>query len=461
MAIRAKAISQATDARRTAPPLDGTWGRAEDDTARWSAEIRSPPRGEHMATLSRTCGNLVWHGVGCRRLHIMNCRLICLATAVLVVAVAVEGCSPGPAVRSPTAGPTQAPTPTASPAPLPGFTATGSMGTARTGATATRLPDGRVLIAGGFSTNAFGPAVASAELYDPKTGTFSPTGSMATPRWGATATLLHDGRVLIAGGTSGTLTSELPGFPGLASAELYDPKTGAFSPTGSMTTGRIEHTATLLADGRVLIAGSCGASAYSNTAELYNPSTGTFQRTGSMTARRCRQTATLLRDGSVLLAGGMDANENVLASAELYDPATGTFRATGSMSATRQTATALSDGRVLMVGALDGSTTSAELYDPASGTFSPTGSMTAPRENQTATLLADGRVLIAGGDNRLGLVASAELYDPKTGTFSSAGSGYSTRAGQTATLLTDGRVLIAGGSVANGSILASAQLYQP
>jgi hypothetical protein len=141
--------------------------------------------------------------------------------------------------------------------------------------TATLLADGRVLVAGGYDSH-YAP-LASADLYDPKTGTFSPTGSMAGARGLHTATLLSDGRVLIAGG--GPWGSMLLTASYLASAELYDPKTGTFSPTGSLATARAWHTATLLADGRVVIAGGAG-SAFLASAELYDPKTGTFSPTG-------------------------------------------------------------------------------------------------------------------------------------------------------------------------------------
>jgi hypothetical protein len=209
------------------------------------------------------------------------------------------------------------------------FAATGSMTTVRVSPTATLLSDGRVLIAGGLdSTSA---SLASAELFDPKTGTFSPTGSMTTTRASQTATLLSDGRVLIVGGTT---SGDISARKILASAELYDPKTGTFSPTGSMTTGRGGQTATLLSDGRVLIAGgsdfrviaegsaSPGYVLSGNvlaSAELYDRKTGTFSPTGSMTTARVGQTATLLSDGRVLIAGGTGTSDT-LSSAELYQP---------------------------------------------------------------------------------------------------------------------------------------------
>jgi hypothetical protein len=304
-----------------------------------------------------------------------------------------------------------------------------------------------------------GPVVARSPTAN--AGTFSPTGSMINARWNYTATLLSDGRVLVAGGEAGA--------GAYSSAELYDPKTGSFSSTGSMATARASQTATLLLDGRVLVAGGHDGQVALASAELYDPKTGTFSPTGSMPADADEQTAIRLADGRVLLAGGLGAGGG--SSAELYDPKTGTFSTTGSTAGVGEygdTATLLSDGRVLIVGGIsfDSATASAELYDPKTGTFSPTGPMTTPRSYHTATLLKDGRVLIAGGST-VGdsVVASAELYDPKTGTFSPTGSMTTARIGQTATLLPDGRVLLAGGgnpcSAQSCVALASAELYDP
>jgi WD40 repeat protein len=276
---------------------------------------------------------------------------------------------------------------------------------------------------------------------------------MSAARNMAAAALLHDGRVLVVGGMSS-------GTNALASAEVYDPKSGAFSPTGSMTTPRSYASVTLLPDGRVLVVG--GEDANANvlaSAEIYDPRTGTFSGTGPMGVPRVGQTATLLPDGRVLVAGGVAALDgNALASAELYDPRTGSFSPTGSMVEARYfaTATRLSDGRVLLVGGMPAmnlsanALESAEIYDPQTGTFTPTGSMVTPRVGHSATLLEDGGVLAADGLTSLAnsgaATASAEVYDPQTGRFTEVASTSAPRVEATATLLPDGRVLIAGGA---------------
>ena len=339
------------------------------------------------------------------------------------------------------------PTPTPTPAPPaalgPGFTWSGAISTRRTapyGETATLLRDGRVLVSEACGTGA--------ELFDASTDSFTPTGTSTSRRGYATATLLRDGRVLIAGGVE-CPNAEDDGI--WASAELYDPATGTFTATGSMSVPREFHTATLLADGRVLIAGGYSGPAAVATgaiklasvrtaetstsilssAEIYDPATGTFSPTGSMTTFRDHHTATLLKDGRVLLTGGGGEAYASSTSADVYDPVTGRFTATGAMRTGRwlHTATLLPDGRVLVVGGRspkDSVYDSAEVFDPTSGPFRAAGTMAEGRQQHTATLLRDGRVLIAGGYWSDGqdwrVLSSAEMYDPGSRTFRRIGS---------------------------------------
>lgn len=276
------------------------------------------------------------------------------------------------------------------------------------------------------------------------------TGSLNTGRYEHTATMLNNGMVLIVGGKDSGNNVQ-------GTAELYNPATGIFSYTGSLKTARFGHTATLLSNGMVLITGGGTNSVETvdtTTAELYNPATGTFTyTTGSLNTGRDGQTATLLNNGMVLIAGGYNNNGTAyLTSAELYNPATETFTyTTGSLNTGReqQTATLLNDGTVLIVGGVPypGVTATAELYNPASQTFVYTaGTLNTARQNQTATLLNNGMVLIAGGyDSTNFATLSSELYNPANQTFAETGNMNTARELHTATLLDDGLVLIAGG----------------
>jgi len=346
------------------------------------------------------------------------------------------------------------------------FAATGSMTVARRAHTATLLPNGKVLIAGGCGDDS--ESLASAELYDPEVGTFTATGSMTVGRCGHTATFLPNGKVLIAGG-------EVLGRTLSPSAELYDPAVGTFTAAGAVDAARLGHTATLLSNGTVLIAGGFGSIAFNDeggsptgvfaSAELYDASAGTFTATGSLNVARCSQTATLLPSGKVLIVGGYDSlsSNDVAASVELYDPSARSFTVIGATTAARVglKATLLPSGKVLIAGGSDGISprfASAELYDPTSGTFAATGSMTVARSGHTATLLPSGKVLTAGGSsNDRATLPSAELYDPAAETFAAIDNMTAARSGHTATLLPTGTVLIVGGW--NGTTtFASAEL---
>jgi hypothetical protein len=197
------------------------------------------------------------------------------------------------------------------------FTATGSMGTARFGHTATLLPSGKVLITGGFTSaevNQQAASLASTEVYDPATGTFSPAGDMAVARGGHAATLLQDGRLLITGGYA----AAGPSTTVASSAELYQPSTGVFASAGKMTASREEHTATLLTNGQVLIAGGATATEVMATAELYDPAMGMFAGTDSMATPRTGHSATLLQDGTVLVSGGDQSDGSVIPVIPVY-----------------------------------------------------------------------------------------------------------------------------------------------
>jgi hypothetical protein len=339
------------------------------------------------------------------------------------------------------------------------FRFTGALGTAREFHTATLLQNGKVLVVGGYIGN--GNFTGTAELYDPVTGNFSPTGNLSIPRAWHTATLLQNGMVLIVGGTSkgGPDNTNIP----QPVAELYDPGTGAFGYAGSLNVGRSGHTATLLQNGTVLIAG--GGS--DNTAEIYDPAAGTFTYTGNLSSALTNHSATLLNDGTVLIAGGDNYLSMSVATAQIYAPTSGTFTATGSLVARREshTATLLSSGKVLIAGGSDAQTglvlSSAEQYDPVAKTFSVTGSLASGRSNDTATLLTNGQVLIPGGccpNNDI--LSSAELYDPSSGTFSLAGNLNVGRAWHAAALLNDGTVLIVGGQDTASGQTSSAEIYE-
>jgi hypothetical protein len=319
----------------------------------------------------------------------------------------------------------------------------GHMAAPRAAHTATLLPSGEVLVAGGCTR--FGCETdarsASTELFDPQRGTFRPGSPLLHPRVGHTATSLAGG-VLVAGGW----TAE--GAAPTATAELYDPARETFVPVGEMTSRRGGFTATRLRDGRVLLAGGTDGSRALATAEVYDPRSRSFAATGSMRTAREAHTAVALRDGRVLVVGGRSATGNVLATADVYDPRTGRFAPAGRLRTARHkhAAVRLRDGSVLVVGGSDardfaGRHATAEIFDPAKGRTRRVVRMQEPRFKlpDAVVRLASGRVLVAAG----GL--AVEVYEPRTGRFRVAGRIGTPLSFSTATVLRDGRVLVAGG----------------
>jgi N-acetylneuraminic acid mutarotase len=303
------------------------------------------------------------------------------------------------------------------------------------------------LLPTGILANATPPALAQAS------GTWTTTGSLNTPRGGHTATLLANGQVLVVGGKDAT------GF--LTSAELYNPATGQWTVTGSTATPRLGHSATLLPNGGVLVAGgylgvdSNYQAIYTASAELFNPATGRWTTTGSMTVPRSSHGATLLQNARVLVAGGNSSVIGAGTSAEIYDPSVGTWRATGSMhTGHSSTATLLQDGRALVADS------TGELYDPSTGQWMLTAKMYYSEHTGVSTaLLASGYVLIYG--NHLPSYAS-EFYNPVANTWTGTkGQNSGAISNGPLALLGTGKVLLAGGSTKYPGVTTNCMLYDP
>jgi hypothetical protein len=285
------------------------------------------------------------------------------------------------------------------------------------------------------------------------TGTLTTTAPMRIARMAHTATALADGRVLVAGGFTDDAQAAV-------SAEAYDPERGRFVALPRMRMVRHSHTATRLADGRVLITGGYGAgNAVRADVELFDPATNTFTASSPMREARAGHVAVPLADGRVLVAGGVGPNWQFLSSAEVYDPRTGRFTPAAPMLEAREShvAVALADGRVLIVGGHRGRRaeivlyTSAELFDPATGRWQRTGDLRVRRHKHDAARLPDGRVLVLGGsderDDR-GAYTSTELWDPRTGRFTDGPALALPRYkhASSSVLLPDGRLVVTGGA---------------
>lgn len=375
-----------------------------------------------------------------------------------------------------------APVARAADAPEGSWANAGSVTAPRFFTTATRLPNGTVLVAGGQDGQG---EISDVRIYDPPTNSWNAGAPLAIPRSRHSATLLTNGTVFVAGGLT-----MVPGARNVvASTAIYDPTAGSWAAGTPMHLTHYLHSATELADHRVLVVGGIGGAdmtgqSHSNqaTAEIYDPVSATWGAVPDMAFYRYGHTSTLLPDGRVLVAGGEGSAvvggcgqcSQKLSSAELYDPATNTWTALPDMQAAHAwaTATLLSNGLVLVAGgesAYDPDaedyvpTASTDLFDPATNTWLPAASMGTARSQHVAGLLPDGRLLVAGGfDNRVGGIKTAEVYDPTADAWSSAADMSSTRWWPAATALDDGSVLVIGGAGGpTGTYLASAERFIP
>ncbi len=345
----------------------------------------------------------------------------------------------------------------------------GTLGTGRILPSATTLPDGRVLVAGG-QTGFPLTATSSAELFDPSTASWTATGALTVARAGQTASPLRSGKVLIVGGAAGTDIGA-----GLRSAELYDPASGTFAPTrGAPTAAHGWGVAEPLPDGRVLIAGGFDAADEATAAtDIYDPATDTFTAGPPLTTPRAEAVGVVVGDGRVLVASGLDRGA-ALAGGEVYDPAAGAWTpVANALSDARVAAQAapLPGGRALIAGGASGKLTpleSAAVYDPAANRFTAAAPLRVAHDLAVAAPLPGGRVLVAGGGsgsdggNGVPVISGAEIYDPAADAWSAAKELSTPRVGAGAAVLRDGSVLVAGGATdAGGGITRSAETYVP
>ena len=329
-----------------------------------------------------------------------------------------------------------------------------SISQGRWGHISTLLEDGRVLVVGGQETPS--RKLASAEIYDPTSGTWSSAGNMSEARGeGLTATRLSDGRVLVTGDVD------------LPTAEIYDPSSNQWSQVGMMIQERTSASATLLADGRVLVAAGLDATKAGreqvDSAEIFDPATGEWTETASMEQVHSNHRAVLLEDGTVFLVGGL--------LSEIYDPETDTWTSAGTPDRERSwgyTADLLNDGSILVTGGVflrggwqgtpNAPLRNSERYDFELGDWVRRADMNATRQSHSAVLLEDGNVLVVS-DSEL------EMYDPAADTWTLAGN-LKTERGvfHTATLLADGRVLVVGGKEETESSavgISAVEIYDP
>lgn len=325
--------------------------------------------------------------------------------------------------------------------------------------TMTQLPSGKVLVAGGQT--GVSAATKTAELYDPSTNAWSAAANLTYSRASHVAALLPSGKVLAIGGY--TDVYPMGGSPYVTSVEVYDPESNTWTDRAPLLTGRRFATATVLASGRVLVAGGYSATGFEARVETYDVANNVWSSTTSLGSARMSFTATLLPSGKLMVIGGTAAAGPV-GTSELYDPATTTWTGVQNLLPARyaHTATLLPSGKVLVAtgAVVGGVAVGAERYDGGGDSWASTSAMSAARSTHTATRLVSGKVLITGGSTTVPL-ASAELYDPATSSFTFVPSLSAARTGQTATLLLSGKVLVVGGMTTNSTYLASAELFDP
>jgi hypothetical protein len=303
---------------------------------------------------------------------------------------------------------------------------TGSMAAARELFPAVVFKNHKVLVSGGLSTGS--AVLAGAELFS-TTGTWKAAGSLSVPRFGHTATLLSNGKVLVTGGCTASDCST-----NTAVSELYDPKSNSWSTTGSLNTARAHHTAVLLKTGKVLVVGGSGNL---TSCELYDPSTGIWSTTTSTNTGRYLNTITLLADGKVLVTGGANGKYPI-SSSEIYDPTATTWTLSGSMTIGRyaQTASLLTDGTVLIAGGVGQPiscgkdctgyipTSKVDIFNETTGTFTATTALSQALAYHALTLLTTAQALESGGiattDTCCIVTNTASLYTPLSLTFSSS-----------------------------------------
>lgn len=346
------------------------------------------------------------------------------------------------------------------PTPSGNFSPAASLATPRYMHSATLLTNGKVLVAGGFHIpNSGGDfTLASTELYDPVSDTWSPAGSLAIARSLHTATLLPNGKVLVVGGYNWITGTTY------ASAELYDQAADSWSSAGDMSVARQYFTTTLLRNGKVLVVGGMDAAGITSSADIYDPTSNSWSSAASLATARFLHNATLLANGKVLVTGGRTGTPS-LTSAELYDPITNTWSQTGSLTTARSghSSNILPSGKVVVTGGDNetGLVASAELYDPVNETWSSAGNLSVARTGHSSitTLLPTAMVIVSGGYDLTSAYANAEMYDPSSNTWIATGSLAAARSDHTATLMSNGRMLIVGGTVTHGDGLNSAEIY--